>query len=249
MKIPMDAIKLVIFDVAGTIVQDRGEVLRAFSTALEKHGIAHTSAELKEWKGASKQEVIRHFVLRQDATADDGVVAAAYADFRSGLERHYRDNGVVPIAGAAETFGWLKERGILVATTSGFYCEVADLILEAAGWREMFAANISSSDVSMGRPAPYMIFRAMEAAGVMKVSEVVSVGDTPLDLQAGTNAGVREVVGVLTGLHGRERLLREPYTALLDSVAELPRWMEGLRSDGRNSATAGHAQECARHTG
>ena len=245
----MHSLRLVVFDIAGTIVEDHGEILRAFADALDRHGIQHTDAELKEWKGASKKEVIRHFVRRQDAAADESAVAAVYADFRSGLERHYRDNGVIPIAGAAETFGWLKERSILVATTSGFYREVADLILEAAGWREMFAANISSSDVSMGRPAPYMIFLAMEASGVTSVGEVVNVGDTPLDLRAGTNAGVREVVGVLTGLHGTKRLQREPHTALLASVGELPRWMEGLRSDGRNSATAGRAQECARQTG
>jgi len=222
----MDAIKLVIFDIAGTIVEDRGEVLGAFSTALEQHGVAHSAAELKEWKGASKKEVIRHFVRRQDAAADESAVAAVYSDFRTLLERHYRDNGVLPIAGAAATFGWLKERGILAATTSGFYREVADLILEAAGWREMFAANISSSDVSVGRPAPYMIFHAMEATGVTNVGEVVNVGDTPLDLQAGTNAGVRDVIGVLTGPHNKERLQREPHTALLPSVAALPEWIE-----------------------
>jgi phosphonatase-like hydrolase len=236
----MHSLRLVVFDIAGTIVEDHGEVLRAFANALDRHGIRHTDAELKEWKGASKKEVIRHFVRRQDAGADESAVAAVYADFRSGLERHYRDNGVVPIAGATETFGWLKERDILVASTSGFYREVADLILESAGWRGMFAATISSSDVSMGRPAPYMIFRAMESAGVMDVGEVINVGDTPLDLQAGTNAGAREVVGVLTGLHGRERLQREPHTALLASVAELPRWMGGLRATQDRSARASH---------
>ena len=100
MKIPMDAIKLLIFDVAGTIVQDRGEVLRAFSTALEKHGVAHTTAELKEWKGSSKQEVIRHFVRRQAGPeVSESAVADVYGDFRRELERHCRDNGVLPIPG------------------------------------------------------------------------------------------------------------------------------------------------------
>jgi len=222
----MNGIRLVVFDIAGTIVEDRGEVLCAFAEALDGHGIRYTDDELKEWKGASKKEVIRHFVRSQNTAADENAVAAVYADFRSGLERHYRGNGVVPIAGAAETFAWLKERGLLIATTSGFYSEIADLILESAGWRGMFAANISSSDVPIGRPAPFMIFRAMEAAGVCNVREVINIGDTPLDLQAGTNAGVRDVIGVLTGMHGKERLQREPHTGLLPSVAGLPEWIE-----------------------
>lgn len=227
----MDGIKLVIFDIAGTIVEDRGEVLSAFSTALGKHGIAHTSAELKEWKGASKQEVIRHFVRRQvGAEASECAVTAVYGEFRGELEHHYRDNGVLAIPGAAETFARLEEHDILLATTSGFYREISELILELAGWRDIFSARISSSDVPMGRPAPYMIFRAMEAARVTNVSEVVNVGDTPLDLQAGTNAGVGDVIGVLTGLHSKERLQREPHTALLPSVAELPAWIEERHS-------------------
>jgi phosphoglycolate phosphatase-like HAD superfamily hydrolase len=71
-----------------------------------------------------------------------------------------------------------------------------------------------------------MIFRAMEATGVFAVSQVINVGDTPLDLQAGSNAGVRGVVGVLTGMHSLERLRREPHTHILPSVAALPELVE-----------------------
>jgi phosphoglycolate phosphatase-like HAD superfamily hydrolase len=71
-----------------------------------------------------------------------------------------------------------------------------------------------------------MIFRAMEASGVTSVQEVVNVGDTPLDLQAGTNAGVRGVVGVPPGLHGKERLQRQPHTHILPSVANIPELLE-----------------------
>jgi phosphoglycolate phosphatase len=221
----MASIKLVIFDIAGTIIEDHGEVVSAFASALEKQGIPFTDSELEEWKGASKREVIRHFVERQAKSSESQVVEATYSDFRKLLEGHYRQE-VMPIAGANRTFAWLRERGIQTATTSGFYREVADLILEKAGWRDTFAANISSSDVTQGRPAPIMVFRAMEATGVTSVREVMNVGDTPLDLQAGTNAGVRGVVGVLTGFHKEDRLRREPHTHLVTSVAELPALIE-----------------------
>ncbi len=218
----MPSIKLVIFDIAGTIVEDRGEVLEAFGSALRKRCIPFTDAELQEWKGASKREVIRHFVEKQGVEHEGVDVESVYADFRRLLEQHYRGNGVQAIPGAAKTFAWLRESGIQIATTSGFYREVVELILDRAGWREAFAANISSSDVEMGRPAPFLIFRAMEATGVTSVQQVINVGDTPLDLQAGTNAGVRGVVGVLTGLHKEDRLRREPHTDLVPSVADLP---------------------------
>ena len=225
---PMSAIKLVIFDIAGTIIVDRGEVLHAFSGALRKHGVDFPEFELEAWKGASKQEVIQHFVTRQfgDGPKHSQKVAAVYEDFRRALESHYRDDGVLPIAGAGQTFDWVRQHGIQMATTTGFSREVNELILKKAGWNKLFAANISSSDVRLGRPAPYMIFRAMEITGTMSARAVVNVGDTPLDLQAGTNAGVRGVIGVLTGFHGRERLEREPHTHILSSIADLPAMIE-----------------------
>ena len=62
----MPKIKLVVFDTAGTIIEDHGEVLEAFSGALHKSGVSFDEDELKEWKGASKREVIRHFVEREN---------------------------------------------------------------------------------------------------------------------------------------------------------------------------------------
>jgi phosphonatase-like hydrolase len=218
----MSRIKLIVFDIAGTIIEDRGEVPRAFAKALLEDGIPFAEDELLRWKGASKREVIRHFVSRQ--TRQDNIddrVESAYRRFRSELENCYAAK-VTFIAGVVETFQCCKEQDILIATTTGFDREIRDLILKQTGWRDLFAANISSDDVRRGRPAPYMIFRAMEAAGVLNVREVVNVGDTPLDLQAGTNAGVAGVIGVLTGAHDRANLQREPHTHILDSAAELP---------------------------
>ena len=73
-----------------------------------------------------------------------------------------------------------------------------------------------------GRPAPYLIHRAMEAAGATSVHRVMNGGDTELDLRAGWNAGVAWNVGVTSGAHDRERLERAPHTHLLDSVEHLP---------------------------
>ena len=222
----MSRIKLVVFDIAGTIIEDHGEVVHAFASALRKNGIAVTENELKQWKGASKREVIRHFVGRGGST-DEQLVETTYQSFRAELERAY-DRELHPIAGAQETFAWCSENGILMATTTGFYSEISSLILERTGWRSLFAGKVSSDDVKRGRPAPYMIFRAMEQTGVMSVREVMNVGDTPLDLHAGKNAGAGAVVGVLTGAHSRAELEREPHTHIIESVAKLPELLSRL---------------------
>jgi phosphonatase-like hydrolase len=220
----MSRIRLVVFDVAGTLIEDHGEVLDCFRRALEGNGIQVPEDELREWKGASKREVIRHFV--QKSCGDDAQAEKTYQDFRQLLEGQYRVHGVSAIRGVEQTFGWLDDHDIAIATTTGFYREVNELILEKTGWRSRLRASISSSDVRQGRPAPFMIFRAMEETGVTAVAKVINVGDTPLDLQAGSNAGVAGVVGVLTGMHQEDRLRREPHTHIIPSVAELPGLIE-----------------------
>jgi phosphoglycolate phosphatase-like HAD superfamily hydrolase len=67
-----------------------------------------------------------------------------------------------------------------------------------------------------------MLFHAMETAQMDSVGAVMAVGDTPLDLQAASNAGLHGIVGVLSGAGTEEQLRREPHTHLIPSVAGLP---------------------------
>jgi phosphonatase-like hydrolase len=217
--------QLVAFDIAGTIIEDRDEVPDAFLGALRAQGVEVTAAELAPWRGASKREVLRVFLERQygkDDPGNAGRLESGYVDFRRRLEARYREGGVVPIPDVDATFAWLRERGIRIALTTGFYRQVADLILEAAGWKHAVDASICSDEVVQGRPAPYMIFRAMEATGVIDVRRVAAIGDTPLDMLAGTHAGARWVVGVLSGSIAIETLGAAPHTHILSSVAALP---------------------------
>jgi phosphoglycolate phosphatase-like HAD superfamily hydrolase len=52
------------------------------------------------------------------------------------------------------------------------------------------------------------------------------IGDTPLDLEAGSHARAGWVVGVLSGAHGIETLGATRHTHLLPSVAQLPALFE-----------------------
>ena len=222
----MQEIKLVIFDIAGTVIEDAGQVPEAFTTALRNHGIEVTSDSIREMRGASKREVIRRFVERQNDGNKANVfdrTEEIYASFRETLARLYQENGVREIAGATEMFAWLQERGVRVALNTGFDRTITELLLNSMHWNgDLIDSVVCGDDVAQGRPAPYLIFRAMEMTGVTSIHQVTNVGDTVLDLQAGYNAGVRFNIGVLTGAHAKDQLEREPHAHLLSSVAELP---------------------------
>jgi phosphonatase-like hydrolase len=111
-----------------------------------------------------------------------------------------------------------------VALNTGFDRQMTGLLLGALGWADgLVDAVVCGDDVTRGRPAPYLIFRAMETTGASSVHRVANVGDTTLDLQAGHNAGVRWNIGVLSGAHDRKTLESVPHTHLLPSVAEVTR--------------------------
>ena len=220
---PPPAIRLVVLDVGGTIIEDRGDVPEALRNAMAHHGIRSSREEIGRWRGASKREIVRHFVDQQSPPPNvdrDKLIASIYDEFTANLIEVYRS--VPPIAGAEEAIRQLRGSGYLVATTTGFDRAITTSIFRRLGWEGNFAASICSDDVTQGRPSPFMLFHAMESARVNSVAEVVAVGDTPLDLQAGHNAGLRGVVGVLSGASTAENLQKEPHTHILPSVAHLP---------------------------
>jgi phosphonatase-like hydrolase len=219
----MKDIALVVFDMAGTTIEDSGQVPEAFTTVLRQHGIAISDDALGAVRGASKRDAIRHFVAQHHRADVDAQTDKIYNGFRDYLAQLFNTGGVKPMPGAAETFAWLRARGVKIALNTGFDRPTADLIIDAVGWGDSVVdAILCGDDVTLGRPAPYLIFRSMEATGVTSVQEVMCVGDTVLDLQAGRNAGVRHVVGVLSGAHNKAQLEKEPHTHLIASVAALP---------------------------
>ena len=216
----LNNIRLVVSDMAGTTVHDGGEVAVAFSAALADHGIEASTAQISAVRGASKREAIARLTAPKYGN-DAARVEAVYASFKSHLQRVFTREAK-PVTGAPEIFAWLKQHNIKLALNTGFDRDITGILLAALNWQGVADAVICGDDVKLGRPAPYMIFRAMELTGVGSVHEVLNVGDTVSDLQAAHNAGVALNVAVLSGAHKREQLEREPHTHLIDSIAALP---------------------------
>lgn len=212
---------LVVFDLVGTTVQADDAVPRAFTAALADEGELLTPAQLHAVRGATKRQAFRHMLAHHaDADARAG---RAYDHFRATLLREYTAATVAPVAGAAEVMAACRALGVKVALTTGFDRGLTAHMLTLLGWRDRVDAVVcGGDDVAAGRPAPYLIFHAMEATGVVDVATVANVGDTVLDLGAGAHAGVRWNIGVWSGAHDRATLAAGPHTHLCASVADVP---------------------------
>lgn len=230
-------IRLVVFDMAGTTVTDHHEVERCFADAARQTGLEVSAERILAMQGLSKRFVFETLWTEQLGHRHDDIQTwtdASYDTFRHILENHYRTNGATPTEGCLEAFAWLRERGIRIALTTGFYRVVTDIILEKLGWLSglndqrmgspdsLIQVSVASDEVGKGRPEPQMIQRAMHLLGVTNPNSVVNIGDTPSDLLSGQAAGVRLNVGLTNGTHTRAQLEPYPHDALLGSLAELP---------------------------
>lgn len=225
----MTTYQLAAFDMAGTTVDEDGLVYRVLEeTAGAAVGGPIPDDLLAAWKGTSKWEAIEGILgaLGRDNRA--AVVDAHFAEFSDRLLAAYRDTPPAPFPGIPEMIADLRSQGVKVALQTGYSGALAVAILDGMGWTvgpdagHTVDALVTSDQVLASRPAPYLIFRCMEATGVYDVRQVISAGDTPNDAWAGYNAGVGMVVGVLTGSFGRGVLEGNPTTHVLDSLAELP---------------------------
>jgi phosphonatase-like hydrolase len=219
------SIQLVVFDMAGTTVKDKDNVHAALQKAFAMEGIPVSRDEANDVMGYPKPVAIHNLLkLRGHANPEEAYIQQIFRNFQNEMVSYYQHAPEVQeIEGVSELFSVLHKHQIKVGIDTGFDRRIADTILKRLGWQEkgLIDVSITSDEVARGRPYPDMIFRAMELTGVADAKQVVKVGDTASDLQQGTAAGCRYVVGVTTGAFTKEALAREPHTHIISQLAEL----------------------------
>ena len=209
---------LFVFDMIGTTVKPSAAIPDAFRKALAESGVRLTDEDISSVRGKSKREAISDLLPAGTDTAERDRI---YARFKSLLDEHYRAGGAEPVDGAIDTFEWCRTVGAGTALTTGFDADLAGLLIGRLGWSETVNTLVCNDDVPEGRPAPFLIQKAMASLGIDDPGSVASIGDTVSDLQAGLNAGVGWNIGVLSGAHDEQTLATVPRSIILPSITSL----------------------------
>ncbi len=258
------SIQLVIFDWAGTVIDFGSRAPAAAVTGVfASNGIEVTDIEAREPMGLSKREHLIAMLSMpsigdrwksvQGRDWNERDVDAMYEAFVPvQLEAIHQHASLVP--GFLDVASQLRHRGVQVGGTTGYFQAAADAVLRSAseaGYEP--DVNVCADDVPQGRPAPWMIYRAMEQLSVFPPSSVVKVGDTVADIQAGLAAGCWSVgvcdssslMGlsqtVYESLPPNERTERLNHAALafeaagahatVGSISELPKLIHRIQED------------------
>ena len=188
-------IELVVFDIAGTTVADKGNINDFFRKAFSNEGIVVDAADVDEVMGYRKKEAVQIIVDKYipDLRNKSNIVDNIHEDFTKQMVKFYETyEGLSPLPFAEKVFLELQDNKIKVALNTGFTKVITAPILKRLGWdtASFIDAVICSDEVPEGRPYPYMIEQLMQKLHISYPENVAKVGDTKVDIEEGQNAGV-----------------------------------------------------------
>lgn len=212
----------VLFDFDLTLAESSRGTVECATYALGKLGLPSAAEDaIRRTIGLSLEETFRVLTRNADPAAAKGFAALFVAR---------ADEVMVSLTSlfpeAAPTLSQLRRRGPKTGVVSTKYRYRIEGILRRDGLLSAFDAIVGREDVSLPKPHPEGIERALHAIGVAP-AEAVFVGDHPVDARAASAAGVR-FVAVLTGTSAATDFRELPVAGFARSLVNLPRLVRRL---------------------
>lgn len=211
------AIDMVVFDMAGTTVDDSDHaVARAISDALADAGVIAERQQVNPYIGTAKPAALRALLTagRGGVPPSQAEVDAAHANYQRRIIEHYRTGpNVREMTGATALFATLRAAGVRVTLDTGFDRPSADTIIRRMGWdKGAIDDSVTTDEVARGRPDPEMIHVLMRRAGITDPARVAKVGDSVSDIEQGLAARCGLVVAIMSE---RSRPVVQKYPGVL----------------------------------
>lgn len=216
-------LRLIIFDMDGTLVDTVGLIVETVSEAFTAIGeTAPDEAAIRSISGITAREAMGILAPHADGQRIDEIVASYRGQYlsRAGLERE-------PLfRGAMEAIDRLRRRpGNILAIATGKGYRGAIALLDVHGIRGHFN-SIQTPDHNRGKPDPQMIETAISQAGASK-AETVMIGDTTHDMKMARAAGVG-AIGVAWGYHARDELRKAGADVVIETFDDLDHAIDKL---------------------
>ncbi len=209
--------RLVVFDVDGTLVDSRAILKQASDAAFRTLGLPPPPYEdLRQIVGLSLAEGLAQLAPEQPPEVLEQLVGHYKSSFG---DLHRQPGFTEPLyPGAAELLDRLKREGWRIAMATGKSRRGVNMIVAMHAWTDLFDSTHCADD-GPGKPHPAMLLEAMRALDA-KPGCTVMVGDTSHDIGMARGAGVRSV-GVTWGFHTRAELEASGADVVLDSFEAL----------------------------
>lgn len=215
-------VKLLIFDLDGTLVDSGLDLALSVNAMRERMGlprIAHE--EIARFVGHGVANLVRRSL---GAEASEENVQAALDFFLAYYREHMLDN-TVPYPGVVPALDELKNQHLAVLTNKPV--RFSELILHGLGMSGYFRYIYGGNSFEQKKPDPVGVHRLMSDLQASP-RETMIVGDSDTDVLTGKNAGTW-TCGVTYGF-GAYTLESAPPDFIIDDLLQLPRMLDGKQN-------------------
>ena len=204
----MAQIKLVIFDLDGTLVNAYAAVYRSLNYVMQKFKLpAVGHAVIKRSVGWGDRNLLGRFVGPQR-------LEQALSLYR----RHHNatlGNGVHFLPGARKVVRQLKQQGYRLAVASNRTTSSSEVILRHLKVRDCFDCVVCGDRLKNFKPHPEILKHILQKLSLTS-GQAVYVGDMAIDVETGRRARVK-TIAVLTGSSPRAEIIKaRPFKVIRD---------------------------------
>lgn len=215
--------RLVVFDVDGTLVDSQHLIVAAQAAAFGEVGLPAPERRVAlSVVGLSLPQAFRRLV------GDDGPIAELSERYKNAYNRLRLDPELEEplFPGMADLIERLHAReDIVLGIATGKSRRGVDRLIAHYGWADRFVTTQTADDAP-SKPDPAMLHQAMAEAGTGPDTTVM-IGDTTYDIAMAVSAGVAPI-GVAWGYHAPGTLYRAGAVTVVESATAL----DGLLAAG-----------------
>lgn len=182
---PGAALRTILLDVDGTLIDSNDAHARAWVAAFARHGYVIAFDKVRRLIGKGGDKLLPELTGLDPESGEGHRISAD----RGQIFAHDELPSLRPTPGARDLLERLRDLDLqLVVATSAQAAEVT-AILTQAGVADLIEVAASADDAERSKPHPDIVQAALRMAG-SQPSHSVMLGDTPYDVEAATRARV-----------------------------------------------------------
>ena len=210
-------IKLVIFDLDGTLLNTIDDLADSCNHVLAAHGLpTHATEKYNYFVGNGIRKLVERAIPTDFRTPE--TMEAVYNEFMDYYQQHSADK-TAPYEGIIGTLEKLDAMGIKAAVASNKAQVAMAPLLRHYFPTVRWAAAYGQREGVPTKPAPQIVYDILGTAGVKK-EETLYIGDTGTDMETAANAGLYKI-GAAWGFRTRSELAENGADVIIDAPEDL----------------------------
>ena len=209
----MKFVELIIFDLDGTLIDSRQDIVNAVNFTLRELGAKEKRAsEIISYVGMGPEELVKKSL----GVKGRELFQKGLAIFQEYYRAHSTDNSLL-YPGVQEVLEYFKDKKKIIITNRNY--EFALISLKATGIYGYFDYVIGGDDADCMKPSACPLDRGMRRLDIDKARTII-VGDMGIDILAGKSAGII-TCAVTHGIGKMEDILKAKPDYIINDLLKL----------------------------